>query len=154
VCDFGLSRIFIQEQSSGLTTTTLYGGTERYLAPELVDYDNIRLPTLETDIWALGCVGLRVSSSCKNESSTEPSSSVYIRNSSICTSRSQLWGTNFRGYPRGSPTYIIYTDDGPIPDSSRKNNRTHLGSYRFPTSQSLGIRAFLRSPHYLGRENE
>jgi hypothetical protein len=51
----------MQERSSGLTTTTAHKGTERYLSPELVSSD-IPLPTLEADIYALGCVGLKVSS--------------------------------------------------------------------------------------------
>ncbi|PVG01332.1 kinase-like protein [Serendipita vermifera] len=59
VCDFGLTRIFLQEGSSGLTTTSPHGGTERYLAPELLDTNDTCFPTLETDVYALGCVGLK-----------------------------------------------------------------------------------------------
>ncbi|PVF94368.1 kinase-like protein [Serendipita vermifera] len=59
LCDFGLSKILQEGFSCGLTTTTAHTGTARYLAPELVDPDRIATPTLETDIWALGCVGLK-----------------------------------------------------------------------------------------------
>ncbi|PVG01327.1 kinase-like protein [Serendipita vermifera] len=60
LCDFGLARIFIAEGCSGLTTTSEHGGTERYLAPELLDAQSTPLPTLQTDIYALGlCVGLK-----------------------------------------------------------------------------------------------
>ncbi|PVF93768.1 kinase-like protein [Serendipita vermifera] len=58
LCDFGLARIFLQEGSSGLSTTTAHTGTERYLAPELLT-DKDALPSIETDIYALGCVGLK-----------------------------------------------------------------------------------------------
>lgn len=60
LCDFGLSRIFREasDPPTGLTTTTAYTGTSRYLAIELVDPNEIVTPTLKTDIWALGCVGL------------------------------------------------------------------------------------------------
>lgn len=45
---------------SGLTTTTAYTGTTRYLAYELVDYDDKAIPTTDTDVYALGCLGLEV----------------------------------------------------------------------------------------------
>jgi serine/threonine protein kinase len=143
----------MQECSSGLTATSPHGGTERYLAPELVEYCNRSLPTLKTDVWALGCVGLRVSSSCKKGSLTKLFPSVHIRNSSICTSRWQLWRANFWRYPGGYPTYIIYTDDGHTACSSRKNIRTNLGSRASPTSHRTGFRAFPRKP-YIRRANE
>ncbi|PVG01330.1 kinase-like protein, partial [Serendipita vermifera] len=59
LCDFGLARIILEEGSSGLTTTSIHGGTERYLAPELLEFDDSHLPTLEADLYALGCVGLK-----------------------------------------------------------------------------------------------
>lgn len=61
LCDFGLSKIFHEDSdaSTGLTTTTAYTGTSRYLAIELVDPNEVVTPTLKTDIWALGCVGLK-----------------------------------------------------------------------------------------------
>lgn len=58
-CDFGLSKVLQEGISSGLTTSTAHTGTARYLATELVDSDEITAPTLRTDIWALGCVGLK-----------------------------------------------------------------------------------------------
>ncbi|PVF91171.1 kinase-like protein, partial [Serendipita vermifera] len=63
LCDFGLARIFLREGHSGLTTTTQHTGTARYLAPELLDdKDGVPpIPTMESDIYALGCVGLKAS---------------------------------------------------------------------------------------------
>jgi serine/threonine protein kinase len=48
------------EGGTGLTTTTAHTGTERYMAPELVNGDEPSLPTRESDVYAMGCVGLRV----------------------------------------------------------------------------------------------
>ncbi|KAG8815231.1 hypothetical protein FRC17_000780 [Serendipita sp. 399] len=63
ICDFGLSRIVLEEGHSGLTTTAAHTGTPRYLAYELViSEDDMAKPTRESDIYALGCVGLDVSS--------------------------------------------------------------------------------------------
>jgi len=59
ICDFGLVRILRDERGSGLTTTTAHTGTTRYLAYELAR-DEDALPTTATDIYALGCVGLKV----------------------------------------------------------------------------------------------
>jgi serine/threonine protein kinase len=42
-----------------MTTTTVYTGTERYLAPELLTAD-VAVPTTESDVYALGCIGLEV----------------------------------------------------------------------------------------------
>ncbi|KAG8822312.1 hypothetical protein FRC17_009597 [Serendipita sp. 399] len=59
ICDFGLSRIVLEEGHSGLTTTAAYTGTPRYLAYELViSEDDMATPTRKSDIYALGCVGL------------------------------------------------------------------------------------------------
>ncbi|PVF94696.1 kinase-like protein [Serendipita vermifera] len=58
LCDFGLSRIYFSEGETGLTTS-LYTGTERYLAPELVELAEKALPTCESDVYAMGCVGLK-----------------------------------------------------------------------------------------------
>jgi serine/threonine protein kinase len=62
ICDFGLSHFFLEEESSGYTTTTEHTGTDRYLAYELVvgTSDTIIRPTTQSDIWALGCIGLEV----------------------------------------------------------------------------------------------
>jgi serine/threonine protein kinase len=43
-----------------MTTTTAHTGTERYLAPELVNGDDLEYPTPASDIYALGCLGLEV----------------------------------------------------------------------------------------------
>lgn len=60
ICDFGLVRIFLEEGHTGMTTTTEYTGTERYLAPELLAGDECVLPTIASDIYALGCLGLAI----------------------------------------------------------------------------------------------
>jgi len=61
ICDFGLARIFLEQGSTGLTTTSEHTGTARYLAPELVASDTTVYPTLASDVYALGCLGLDVS---------------------------------------------------------------------------------------------
>jgi serine/threonine protein kinase len=63
ICDFGLTRIF-SEDNTGKTVTTTYTGTPRYLAYELVKTEQ-PFPTAATDMYALGCVGLDV---CGTES--------------------------------------------------------------------------------------
>jgi serine/threonine protein kinase len=62
ICDFGLVRL-IQENgsSTGLTTTSAHTGTVRYLAFQLVEDGEV--PTTASDVYALGCIGLEVSSS-------------------------------------------------------------------------------------------
>ncbi|KAG8821831.1 hypothetical protein FRC17_009726 [Serendipita sp. 399] len=60
ICDFGLARLILEEGSSGMTTTTAHTGTERYLAYELVASNDTVMPTVESDIHALGCIGLDV----------------------------------------------------------------------------------------------
>jgi serine/threonine protein kinase len=54
--------MFLDEGNTGLTTTTAYTGTERYLAPELLEDEGgeTPVPTSQSDIYALGCVGLKV----------------------------------------------------------------------------------------------
>jgi serine/threonine protein kinase len=63
ICDFGLARLFLTEGNSGLTTTTPHTGTERYLAPELLNDEDeeLPIPTSKSDVYALACVGLKVS---------------------------------------------------------------------------------------------
>jgi serine/threonine protein kinase len=56
-----LIRIFLDEGSSGMTTTTHHTGTERYLAYELVMAGEDARPTTFSDIYAVGCIGLEVS---------------------------------------------------------------------------------------------
>jgi serine/threonine protein kinase len=45
-----------------MTTTSEHTGTVRYLAPELVMSEVTVYPTTESDVYALGCLGLEVSS--------------------------------------------------------------------------------------------
>jgi len=60
LCDFGLVRIYLDQGHSGMTTTSPHTGTARYLAYELLrDEEDIK-PTKESDIFALGCIGLEV----------------------------------------------------------------------------------------------
>jgi len=61
ICDFGLVRVFIDEGSTGMTTTTQHTGTERYLAYELVMAGESAVPTTSSDIYAAGCIGLEAS---------------------------------------------------------------------------------------------
>jgi serine/threonine protein kinase len=58
ICDFGLISIFLEEGTSGMTTTSPHTGTDRYLAYELL-LDGAT-PTVASDIFALGGVGLVV----------------------------------------------------------------------------------------------
>ncbi|KIM30235.1 hypothetical protein M408DRAFT_328291 [Serendipita vermifera MAFF 305830] len=58
ICDFGLVSIYLEEGSSGMTTTSPYTGTDRYLAYELLHDQETIEPTLASDIFALGCIGL------------------------------------------------------------------------------------------------
>ncbi|KAG8830157.1 hypothetical protein FRC17_005330 [Serendipita sp. 399] len=58
ICDFGLVAFFLETGTTGLTTTSPYSGTERYLAPELILSENhVQITTL-SDVYALGCIGL------------------------------------------------------------------------------------------------
>jgi serine/threonine protein kinase len=60
LCDFGLISIYFEEGSTGMTTTSAYTGTDRYLAYELLLDADTALPTTASDIFALACVGLEV----------------------------------------------------------------------------------------------
>ncbi|KAG8938938.1 hypothetical protein FRC04_007234, partial [Tulasnella sp. 424] len=57
LCDFGLAR-FVDGQPSGLTTTKTTKGSIRYMSPELLDGDPRH--TLCSDVWAYGCLVLKV----------------------------------------------------------------------------------------------
>lgn len=61
LCDFGLTRFMQNDMRTGLTTSTAHTGTTLYLAYELVEYDDKPLPTIHTDVYALGCLALQVS---------------------------------------------------------------------------------------------
>ncbi len=61
LCDFGLSRI-LDGLPSG-HTTSLQGGTARYLAPELMggmDPDEDVNPTTKSDVFAFACTCVQV----------------------------------------------------------------------------------------------
>ncbi|KIM24648.1 hypothetical protein M408DRAFT_229729 [Serendipita vermifera MAFF 305830] len=58
LCDFGLSRVFLEGENSGMTTTSVHTGTERYLARELVVGGDEASPTTPSDVHAMGCIGL------------------------------------------------------------------------------------------------
>jgi serine/threonine protein kinase len=62
LCDFGLARLIAEsgDVATGTTTTTVHTGTVRYLAYEVVESDERPLPTRESDMHALGCLGLEV----------------------------------------------------------------------------------------------
>jgi serine/threonine protein kinase len=59
ICDFALSRIISGENDKENDEEMDYTGTPRYLAYELVTTER-PLPTITSDIYALGCVGLDV----------------------------------------------------------------------------------------------
>ncbi|KIM28119.1 hypothetical protein M408DRAFT_52112, partial [Serendipita vermifera MAFF 305830] len=58
ICDFGLARILSDEGDTGMTTTSEHTGTVRYLSPELVSSGTSVPPTLASDVYALGSLGL------------------------------------------------------------------------------------------------
>ncbi|KZV89786.1 kinase-like protein [Exidia glandulosa HHB12029] len=60
VCDFGIS-VMLEEQSTSTQRTSMKG-TCRWMAPELFSDDAAR-HTLLSDLWALGCLIIEVSTS-------------------------------------------------------------------------------------------
>jgi serine/threonine protein kinase len=62
LCDFGLMRVLQGEEPTELTTTTAHTGTDRYKAPEFVisDEDEDIVPTTASDVYGLGCIGVKV----------------------------------------------------------------------------------------------
>jgi serine/threonine protein kinase len=60
LCDFGLLQILLDEGSNGMTTSAAHSGSERYLALELVNGDELVYPTTASDVYAAGCIGLEV----------------------------------------------------------------------------------------------
>jgi len=60
ICDFGLAKILLEEEGTGMTTTSPYTGTDRYLAYELILGGETVAPTTASDMFALGCIGLEV----------------------------------------------------------------------------------------------
>ncbi len=62
LCDFGLSRI-LDDLPSG-HTTSVQGGTLRYLAPELLGGSGLNgeaCPTAKSDVFAFACTCIQVS---------------------------------------------------------------------------------------------
>ncbi|KAG8905282.1 hypothetical protein FRB99_000299 [Tulasnella sp. 403] len=64
LCDFGLAKRTKGMPTALLTTCFNQGGTVRYLSPELFGDKAIR--TLESDVWAWGCLLLEVSTFRRN----------------------------------------------------------------------------------------
>ncbi|KAF8326090.1 kinase-like domain-containing protein [Cantharellus anzutake] len=58
LCDFGLSCI-LDELPTGLTTS-VRGGTLRFLAPELLDASKDPHPTTNSDVYAFGCTSIQI----------------------------------------------------------------------------------------------
>jgi serine/threonine protein kinase len=58
IADFGLARILGE---SGFTTKTV-SGTYRWMAPELLEPEGVRVPqvTMASDVWAFGITALEV----------------------------------------------------------------------------------------------
>jgi len=86
ICDFGIVRIFLEEGSTGMTTTSEHTGTDRYLAYELVISDEAVMPTMASDVYAVGCLGLEVRAfrlSLPRELSFVP---VYLPGTTVCAS--------------------------------------------------------------------
>jgi serine/threonine protein kinase len=53
IADFGISYLTVSINSA---STQVSNGSVRWMAPELVDIDRDCRPTLQSDIWSLGCV--------------------------------------------------------------------------------------------------
>ncbi|PVF98081.1 kinase-like protein [Serendipita vermifera] len=77
ITDFGLVRILSGERKTGLTTTTPFTGTARYLTYELVNGNEPIVPTTASDIHALGCIGLEFIFRCLPYASRRRSCHVY-----------------------------------------------------------------------------
>lgn len=71
LCDFGLAKV-IEDVPSGLTTTSTPSCSVRYAAPELIVGDGSP-HTLQSDVWAWGCVLLVVGPSTVFVGSTDQS---------------------------------------------------------------------------------
>jgi serine/threonine protein kinase len=70
-----------------MTTTSEHTGTARYLAPELVASDITVYPTLASDVYALGCLGLDVRfGRLAQHKLMDTSSSVHLSSTAILKS--------------------------------------------------------------------
>lgn len=62
LCDFGLSRVLEESAvTHTITFTTAAAGTLRWTAPELLGFDASTRKSVQTDVYAFGCVALEVS---------------------------------------------------------------------------------------------
>jgi serine/threonine protein kinase len=52
--------VLTEGECTGLTTTTEHTGTDRYVAPEFIIESEGTMPTTASDVYALGCLGLKV----------------------------------------------------------------------------------------------
>ncbi|KDQ11303.1 hypothetical protein BOTBODRAFT_114594, partial [Botryobasidium botryosum FD-172 SS1] len=77
--DFGLSR-FIQHVSTGFTTT-VFSGTPRWMAPELLfsKNDDVAPVTKEGDVYALGCLALELVSGMQPFTSIKMPGTVLLK---------------------------------------------------------------------------
>lgn len=101
ICDFGLVHIFLEEEHTGLTTTSVHTGTDRYLAPELLSEDGER-PSTASDVWALGCIGLEVRFLSFKLGYFLIVKLVPVLCRSISTQTTQPNGFNIQGYSKRS----------------------------------------------------
>lgn len=60
IYDFGLVNLLHDQSDAVMTTIADSASTTRYLAYELVSSDEEQLPTMASDVYALGCIGLEV----------------------------------------------------------------------------------------------
>lgn len=100
ICDFGLARILLEEGTSGLTTTSEHSGTERYLAYELVVSDDMCVPTLSSDVYALACIGLEVGAHIGSYMPHLTSSRVYSSTATVRAPQEQCARSYISGYPK------------------------------------------------------
>jgi serine/threonine protein kinase len=62
ICDFGSLRLI--RESTGMATTAGHTGVVRYMSYELLtDDDSEPKPTTASDVYALACIGMQVSTS-------------------------------------------------------------------------------------------
>ncbi|KAG9030897.1 hypothetical protein FS837_003158, partial [Tulasnella sp. UAMH 9824] len=76
LCDFGLSS-FMEESTSGLTTSRSFKDALRYMSPELLLEDE-KKHTLESDVWAWGCTAFEIMTGCRPYREADRASTVLI----------------------------------------------------------------------------
>ncbi|KAG8893571.1 hypothetical protein FRB99_001872, partial [Tulasnella sp. 403] len=77
LCDFGLAKFF-GVASSGFTTSDQQKGTVRWMAPEQFQEDGKPVYTIESDVYAFGCLILGAMPSFPIRVATKPPSAVEI----------------------------------------------------------------------------